>query len=83
MEQLSKHIEWDAQEHQELNESITKIHLALFGDGNGNKGLVDKVDEMHKVFTSTNWAISFVIKTFGAIGVVAGTILALYTLFKK
>ena len=39
---LLEHTEWDAKEHKDLSLAISKIDLALFGDGNGNKGLLIK-----------------------------------------
>ena len=42
-----------------------------------------QVQEMYKVFTSANWMIKFILKLFGAIGVVAGTVIAIRELFLK
>lgn len=48
------------------------------------KGLDDlakKVNEMHTIFTKSNWAIKLVIRIFGAIGIIAGGCIGFRELF--
>lgn len=49
---------------------VQKHEVALFGDGNGNKGIVDKINEMYDVFNKTKLTgkvILTIIVTAGAI----------------
>jgi len=48
------------------------------------KGLDDltkKVNEMHTIFTKSNWAIKLVIRIFGGIGIIAGGCIGFRELF--
>jgi len=42
-----------------------------------------QVDEMYKVFTSTNFVIKFTLRVFGLIGVVTGGIIGILELIKR
>lgn len=67
----------------QTNCGIDEVKIALFGDGNGDKGIILMVREMHAVFTHTNWAVKTILKAFAAIGVITGAVIGLIELFKR
>lgn len=70
-------------EHEEIKNKLNKIELAFFGDGNGHKGMMNKVDEMHEVFTSSRFTAQFIIKAFATVGIIAGAIVGLFEVIKR
>lgn len=62
---------------------IEEVKIALFGDGNGGKGIQAMVKEMHAVFTQANWAVRTVVKIFAGLGIVTGGIIGIIELAKK
>lgn len=63
-------------------EVLEKMYIALYGDGNGNKGIREMTFEMHKIFTSSSWMVKFILKVFSGIGLIAGSIIAIWQLLK-
>jgi len=62
---------------------IEEVKLALFGDGNGNKGIVAMVKEMHEVFYNTKWTTKMALKFFGGLGIITGGIIGVWELIKR
>ena len=62
---------------------ITEVKIALFGDENGNKGLIKKVDEMHAVFTNTKWTTKIVLGICGGVAIITGSVVGVVELFKR
>lgn len=60
-----------------------KILIAIFGDDHETVGMLQKVNEMHKVFVSTNLSTRFIIKIFATIGIVSGAIVGFIELIKR
>lgn len=54
---------------------LERHQTALFGDGNGNKGIVEKISEMYEIFNSTKLAGKIIM----SIIVVAGAIALSFT----
>ena len=67
---------------EEIN---TRLVNAIFGDPNDDKdiGMKGKIEEVHMVFTRSNWAVKMVVKVFGGVGVIAGGIMSLIFFFKE
>ena len=81
--ELEKHVKEDFKQHIMMMETDRRLLTAMFGDKNGNPGIVRQVQEMHKVFTSANWMIKLVLKIFGAIGLITGAVIGLIELIKR
>ncbi len=62
---------------------ITEVKIALFGDENGGKGLIKKVDEMHEVFTNTKWTTKIVLGIFAGVGIITGGIIGMIELLRR
>ena len=67
----------------EVEISVEKLLLAMHGDKeNGVKGMIEKVNEMHQIFTSSNFTIIVIIKIFAGIGIITGAIIGIIQLTK-
>ena len=80
---LQQHTEWDSKEHRELKLAVQKIDLALFGDQNGNIGMVAKVDEVHTAFTAGNAVLKFILKFIAAVGAIGAIVYTYLKIFKE
>lgn len=67
----------------EMEISVEKLLLVMHGDKeNGVKGMIEKVNEMHQIFTSSNFTVILLIKIFAGIGIIAGAIIGMIQLGK-
>ena len=64
-------------------ENDLKVHLALFGDGNGNKGMVAKFDDIYKVVVMTQGATKFFISFIAFVATIIGGVYTLMSIFKN
>jgi hypothetical protein len=46
-----------------------RVTLTLYGDGNGTKGMAEKVDEMHNFFIGAKFAGKIIMGILGILGV--------------
>lgn len=58
------------------------MKVAFFGDEN-NLGAIEKINEMHAVFTSTKWTGKILLGFFGGIGVITGAVIGVIELIKR
>ena len=83
IQDLKKRLILKEQKLDEVEISVEKLLLAMHGDKENNtKGMIEKVNEMHQVFTSSNFTIVLIIKIFASIGIITGAIIGIRSLFK-
>ncbi len=69
--------------NKELNCGINEVKIALFGDGEDDKGAIAKINEMHAVFTNTKWTTKIVLSICGSVAIITGSIVGVMELFKR
>jgi len=67
---------------KETSERLNKIDLALFGDNNGNVGMIKKTEEIHAVLVGTRFTGKVILWFFGGLSVISGGIFALIKTLK-
>lgn len=70
-------------ENMKQQKKIDRLVSAVFGDGNGSKGMEAKVDEIHKVFTASSLMRKWTVRFIGFIGILAGAIIGILELIKR
>ena len=70
-------------DHEKDKKMLLTHDEALFGDGNGSKGMVKKVDEMHTYFIEMTTTARVFFMLLKILGVMAASALAVWALKDK